>query len=122
MPSLVWNESDFAACLEVLPAIEEYGISYRYRVVRDGMRLELTVYPYDSDIYVDLFREGVEGAVFEMKLTECSGTRYVNDERGEYLEFAPAKVFGNRYDGIGSIPHGVRISVEPSISIRLFAQ
>jgi hypothetical protein len=122
MPQLSWNEADFAACLEVLPVIEEDGISYLYRVIRDGMRLELTVYPYASDIYVDFFREGAEGAVFEMKLIECSGTRYVNDERGECLEFAPAKVFGNRYDGISSIPHGVRLSVKPSISIRLFCQ
>lgn len=121
MPQLPWNESDFAACLEVLPEVEEYGVSYTYRVRRDGMRLELTVYPYASDVYVELFRDGVDSAVFEMKLIACSGARYVNDDQGEYLEIAPANVFGNRYDGYSPIPYGVRVWVKPSISMRLFS-
>jgi hypothetical protein len=121
MPQLVWNETDFAACLEVLPEVEEYGVDYIYRVNRSGLRLELSVYPYDGDIHIDLFREGVDCPVFAMKLIECSGTRYVNDDRGEYLEFAPARVFGSRYDGTSVIPFGVRLSVNPCISIRLFS-
>lgn len=120
MPELVWNETDFIACLEVLPEIEEYGISYAFRVLRHGLRLELTVYPYDSDIYITLYREGIQPPVLDMKLLDCGGTRYVNDERGEYLEFAPAKVFGDRYDGESVIPLGVRIAVNPCISIHLF--
>ena len=120
MPFLAWNDSDFAACLEVLPETDEYGISYTYCVDRDGLRLTVTVFPYDSDIYLDLFREGVANALFEMKLTDCSGTRYVSDSRGEYLEFAPSKVFGSRYDRTSPIPYGIRLSVNPCISIRLF--
>jgi hypothetical protein len=122
MPLLVWSETDFATCLEVLPAVEEYDVSYSYRVKRCGLRLDLTVYPYASDIYITLFREGVETPIFDMKLIECAGTRYINDERGEYLEFAPGKaLFGNRYDGF-VIPFGFRLSVKPCISIKLFSE
>lgn len=120
MPTLVWNETDFLTYLGVLPEVEEYGTSYFYRVYRCGLRLDLTVYPYASDIYFSLFRDEVETPVFDMKLIECNGVRYVNDQRGEFLEFAPAKTFGRRYDGMSLIPYGVRLSVNPCFSILLF--
>jgi hypothetical protein len=120
MPALVWNETDILTYLGVLPTVEEYGISYLYRVQRCGLYLDLIMYPNDSDIYLSLFREGVEAPVLDMKLIECNGVRYINDQRGEYLEFAPARTFGSRYDGMSLIPYGVRSAVNPCISITLF--
>ncbi len=120
MPALVWNETDFLTYVGVLPEVEEFDTSYFYRVHRFGLRLDLTVCPCSSDIYFSLFRDGFEAPVFNMKLIECNGVRYVNDQRGEFLEFAPAKTFGNRYDGMSLIPFGVRLSVNPCISIILF--
>ena len=120
MPDLVWNETSFLSDLGVLPEVGEYGLAYFYKVQRCGLRLDLTVCPYSGDIDFSLFRDGFEAPVFDLKLIECNGVRYVNDQRGEYLEFAPAKTFGNRYDGMSLIPFGVRLSVDPCISIILF--
>jgi hypothetical protein len=117
---LVWNPDDVLACLETVPAVEEYDISHTYFVSRDGIRLELTIYQDAGDIYIDLFREGLPEPIFRMTLTGCPGCRHVNDQRGEYLEFAPVRCFGSRYDGNSPIPFGVRLAIKPNISVTLF--
>ncbi len=122
MPELVWKDADFAACLEVLPEVDEDRTSYTYRVEQRGLQLELVVYPYSSDVYISLFHVGFATAVFEMRLHDCGTTRYVNDKRGQYLEFAAGQIFGGRYDGESVIPYGVRIFVKPCLAIRLFRE
>jgi len=122
MPELVWDESEFTAYMEVLPKVEEYGTEYAYIVEKDGMRLELSVYPLCGDIYITIYRSGVERPVIDFRLMDCSATKYVRDKRGEFLEFAPAQVFGDRYQKDFVIPVGVQLSVKPSISISLFAK
>src|SRR4051794_26018418 len=110
MPQLVWNEADFISCLEVLPKVEEYAISHQFVVEKDGLRLHVTVRQLDSDIYITLYRVGIEQPVIDFRIVQCSGTRYVNDQRGEYLEFAPSQVFGDRYSRNDLIPIGVRLT------------
>ena len=117
---LTWNQTDVLACLGVEPEVAEYQTQFVYRVERDGLRLELSIHPYAGDILMQVFRDGVVRPVFHARLIGCQGLRYVNDDRGEYLEFAPAKCFGSRYDGQSPIPYGVRISVAPSIAVTLF--
>jgi hypothetical protein len=108
MPQLVWNETEFTACLEVLPTIDDYEMGYHYLVEKDGLKLELGVFPFTSDVY--------------FKLLGVSGTKYVRDSRGEFLVFAPSQVFGDRFHSDFVIPVGVKLSVKPSISISMFAK
>ena len=122
MPQLKWDETDFLACLEVPPRIDEYETGHHYSVCKDGLRLELSVFQFDSDMCITVYRDGVERPVIDFKIRDCSGTRYVNDSRGEFLEFAPSQVFGDRFQRDYLIPVGVRLSVKPSICIELFAQ
>ncbi len=117
---LTWNEMDFLTCLEILPVTDEYETCSTHIVKRDGIRLEPTVFQYGRDVYISIYRGESSHPLFDMKLLDCSGVRYVNDERGEYLEFAPAKCFGTRYDGESPIPYGVRVATRPDISVRLF--
>lgn len=119
---LVWDETDFIACLETVPAVDPYGTAYRFTVAKGGLRLEITVCQYDGDVAILLFRDGIEDAVLELNLLDCSGVRYLNDKAGERLEFAPAKCFGSRYDGLSPPPFGVAVSVKPAIRLRLFGQ
>jgi hypothetical protein len=120
MPELVWNETDFLVCLEVEPTIDEFECGYHYCVKKDGLRLELSVYQFSSDICITVYSEGVGRAIISFQITNCSGTKYIHDERGEWLEFAPSQVFGNRFSNDFVIPVGVRLSVRPSISVELF--
>ena len=118
---LVWNQYEFIECLGVLPEVGEYEVSHSFRVEKDGLRLDLTVFQYDGDVYLDLYRDGVETSVFYMRLIGCPGARYVKNRAGaDYLEFAAAKSFGSRYDGESPIPLGVRVVADPHIRIELF--
>ena len=117
---LVWDETDVLTCLEVKPEIEPDGIWHKYSVSKHGILLELTVYQYDADVFFDLYRDGIEKRIFSMKLIDCPGVRYINDKKGEYLEFAHSQAFASRYDGDSAVPVGVRLGVKPTITMELF--
>jgi hypothetical protein len=119
---LVWNQYEFIECLGVLPEInEEYESNHSFKIEKDGLKLELTLYQYSGDIYLELFKQGIETAIFNVRLIDCPGARYVKNTNGsEYLEFAAAKSFGNRYDGASPIPMGIRLAVHPHIRIEMF--
>lgn len=117
---LVWDETEILACLEAEPQVEPDGVSYQYTVRKDGMRMELLVYPFDGDVYLDLYRDGVEQPVFAMNILECPGIRAVRDASGEHLEIADAGTIEGRYDGESAIPNGVRIWANPTLRIELY--
>jgi len=118
---LIWNQYEFIECLGVVPEVEEYETAHHFKVSKDGLHLEMSVFQYDGDVYLDLYREGIEPSIFKMRLLDCAGARYVSDRNGrEVLEFAPAKSFGSRYDGVSPLQFGVRVAVTPHIVIELF--
>jgi hypothetical protein len=118
---LVWNQYEFIECLGVLPVVGEHEISHSFEIEKDGLKLELTLYQYDGDVYVDLYREGIEVSIFSARLIDCPGARYVKYANGsEYLEFAAAKSFGSRYDDESAILMGIRLAVHPHIRIEIF--
>ena len=119
---LVWNQYEFIECLGVLPEVDKYESSHVFRVEKDGLSLLLTVFDYAGDVYVNLFREGVETPVFSMRLLDCKGARYVRDKRGDFIEFAPANSFFGRHDGEASFPFGFRVTVNPHIRIEPFSR
>ncbi len=119
MPQLAWNEADFLACLEVEPIVDQFEEGYHYSIAKDGLSLELSVFPFSSDICVTVKRDGIARPIIDFTITGCSGTRYVSDARGEFLEFAPSQVFGDRFQRDFLIPVAVRLSVKPSICIEL---
>jgi len=43
MPQFSWEPLDFLEALEVVPTVEESGISYRYLLKRAPITLDLTV-------------------------------------------------------------------------------
>jgi hypothetical protein len=115
-----WEPTDFMACLGVEPVVEENEISFSYQVTKDGLRLELIVFQYDGDIYITVYRDGLDSPVVDCRLVDCDAARRVSDQRGEYLEFAPGALFNDRYDGKSVIPYGVHVRVEPSIGVEFF--
>jgi hypothetical protein len=119
---LVWNEFEFIECLEVIPEKdEEYETNHVFRIAKDGLSLVLALYQYSGDVYFDLFRDGIENPIFQMRLLDCPGARFVKaKDNREYLEFAPAQSFAGRYDGVEAIPFGIRLAVNPHINIELF--
>ena len=117
---LNWDETDVLTVLEVIPEQEVDGIWHRYVVEKDGIQLVLTVNQYDGDVKFELTNIANGGILFSMQLIDCSGVNRIDNESGEYLEFAPSRCFGSRYDDWKSIEFGVRVSIKPSINISIF--
>ena len=117
---LVWNETDVLTVLEVVPEIEADQLSHIYSTSKNGIKLEITIFQYDGDVRFELTNETNGSSIFTMQIMDCDGVLRKIDKTGEYLEFAPAKCFGGRYDGVTSIPYGVRVSVHPDIQVSLY--
>lgn len=117
---LTWDETDVMTVLEVLPETEEHGISHHFVVQKDRLTLDILISQYDGDVRFMLFSDGVEHPTFHMTLMDCPAIRRFKDTHKEYLEFATAQAFGDRYDGESHIPVGVRVAIKPHISIHLF--
>jgi hypothetical protein len=97
MPHLEWNETDFLECFAVEPTVDEYGISFSYEVERDGLRLLLTVWLYESVVQASLFRGSRDIALFTCAAYVRGVSRFVNDQRGRYLEFENCIIAPNRF-------------------------
>jgi hypothetical protein len=121
MQRFVWNETDFIECLSVFPTVEECGVAHHFDLNRNGLRLLLSVYQLEAVVWISLYREGSNQPLFRVVLEDSPGVRLVRNRNGQdYIEFAPAKVFGGRYDGETVIPMGIRLSVDPDFNIQLF--
>jgi hypothetical protein len=119
MVELVWNPTDFLAFLEAEPSIGECE-DHQYVVFQPPLRLELSVFQYGEGIYISVFCAPHEHAIVDIAMRQCPGARVVNDQRGNFIEFAAANCFTNRYDGESAIPYGVRLFVKPHIRVELF--
>jgi hypothetical protein len=124
VPELQWDETDFIECLEVVPEVEEYKTSYVFAVLRNDLRMLLTVRPHESAIQVTLCQEGSGRSLMDFALFVRGKTRYIH----EYLELADCVVGPNTswYLEVGDpfdparFPAGltVEIGIKPFISVR----
>jgi hypothetical protein len=122
MAQLKWDPIEVATCLEVVPvADEDYGTQHCYTVVHEELTLTVRIQQYCGDVHLSLCRDKNTRPLIEFHLTDCSEIKYTNDQRGEYLDFAPAQAFGQRYGSGISIQASVRLTVKPGISIELNA-
>lgn len=135
MPQFKWNELDFLDCFGVEPSVEDYGVLHSYEILREGLRLLVTVGQLESLIYVSLFRGNCDDAVFAFVLYARGAARFINDQRGRFLGIedcivAPSRFWCNRVgDVFGSgdvfdrehFPYSVTatIAVDPDIRIAL---
>jgi hypothetical protein len=121
MPELAWNPVDFLQALDVVPVEGEYGTYYLYNVDRRGVRLELAVYPLESDVHIKIICSQQLEPVVNLQLLECPAARVTQDKRGQYIEFAAAKAFTGRYDETSAAAYGFRLWVSPFIQVEPFS-
>jgi hypothetical protein len=127
MPQLKWNEVDFLECFAVAPIAEEYANSFNYEVTRDGLRLLFTVWQHESVIQASLFRTDSEVPLYTCAAYVRSVARFVDDQRGRYLEFEDCIIAPDRFWYIQSgdvfnqerFPHSVTVTVAVDPDIRV---
>ena len=120
MPQLTWEPVDLLSTIGVEPAVEEHGVSHQYHLTKGPVRLQLTIWQYDSDIEILLFTAPLPLPVIKYTMLGCPGIRVVQGKRGSFLEFAAANTFTGRYDGYSVIPYGLRLWIEPQIMLEPF--
>ncbi len=97
MPQLEWNDIDFLDFFAVEPTAEDYAVSHDYVVERNGLRLLFTVWQLESVVQGSVFRIDANDALFTFAAYVRGGARFVNDQRGRYLEIADCIVAPNRF-------------------------
>ncbi|MGE5651528.1 MAG: Ypar14, superfamily integron cassette [Bacillota bacterium] len=120
MPQLVWEPVDVLSVLEVAPEIAEYETSHRYVIEQAGVKLQVTIWQYDSDVEILLWVDSLPEPVLRYNLLGCPGIRVVEGKRGSFLEFAAANSFTGRYDGYSPMPYGLRLWIKPQILLEPF--
>ena len=121
LPELAWNPVDFLQVLEVVPEEGEYGTAYHYDLERRGIRLQLSVFPLDRDVFIKMFCGQQEAPVVNLRLIDVPAARVVDEKLGQYIEFAGAKAFAGRYDETSAPAYGFRLWVVPFVQIEPFA-
>ncbi|MFC1743515.1 Ypar14, superfamily integron cassette [Candidatus Riflebacteria bacterium] len=117
---LVWDEVKFLEFFAIEPEVGDYEVSHYYKIEKDGLLLEVTINQYSGDVYLELCHTVTESTIFQIKITDCQMIKLIKSRDGEYLEIAPGKVFGNRYDEDFTIPYGIRLKLNPHICISMF--
>ncbi|WP_434607318.1 hypothetical protein [Pseudomonas sp. R1-7] len=97
MPQLIWDPYDLFAVLGVIPSHDEYETSHQYLIEQGSLRLELTIWQYDSDVEIQMWEASLPKPIIKYTLLGCPGIRVVNDKRGTFVEFAASNAFTGRY-------------------------
>jgi hypothetical protein len=117
MPPLAWNPVDFLEVLDVVPVEGECGTSYVYRLTRNEVRVELAVYPFESDIALKIYFGQQSTPVINLQLLDCPAARVVRDKQGDCIEFAAANAFSGRHDETTAARYGFRFRVRPFVQV-----
>jgi hypothetical protein len=116
-----WDPIDLLACLEVEPHRDVHGVEHSYSVSRRGLRLVVTVFQYDGDVYFSLFRDDPDGqSILDLKIKQCPEILFRKFGGDECLEFFPGRTVLESFDKTSSITSGVRVRIHPDIRLELF--
>ena len=129
MPELKWNEYEFIECLGVLPEVEDYSTKHHFKIEKNGLILEISIWQYESLITISLYKTENEIPFISLCFVVRDKIRYVNYKRGSFLEFADFLLVKNRgyYIEEGDVfvkskfpmKLSLELTVEPEISIRI---
>ena len=116
-----WDEYELTEFFGVLPEKDEDELYLSFRVEKDGLGLHVTFFHYDFDLYLDVFREGVDEPVLKAKIMSSGGAKYVAQENGyECLEIGASDKYIEYYGKEWVATTAVRLRVSPYISVELF--
>lgn len=129
MPQLKWNEYEVIECLGVLPEVDDYNTKHHFKVEKNGLILEISIWQYESLLAISLYQTENEMPFITLWFVVRDKIRYVNYKRGSFLEFADFLLVKNRgyYIEEGDVfvkskfplKLNLELTVEPEISIRI---
>ena len=116
-----WDPTDLLECLEVEPAVDKSGVEHTYEVIKDGLKLIISVFQYDGEVYFSLMRENeTEHTIIDLKINQCPEITFSKFGKCEQLDFHPGRQRIEKFDKSYSITKGVRVQIKPDIKIELY--
>lgn len=129
MHNLIWKEFEVIECLGVLPKTDEFETSHYFKVEKNGLILEISIWQYESLIAVSIYQLKNSNPFLTFWFVVRDKIRYINDKRGSFLEFSDFLIVKNRayyleenklFEELNSSTKlNLEITVEPEISFRI---
>jgi hypothetical protein len=118
---LKWDPTDLLICLKVEPHRDRDGVEHSYVVEKDGLRLLISVFQFDGDVYFSLFRDTQDAkSLIDLKINQCPAIELVERNGDEWLDFLPGRRPDTPYDKAIAIDRGIRVRIYPDIRLELF--
>ena len=118
---LKWDPTDLLICLKVEPHTDADGVEHSYDVSKDGLRLLISVFQFDGDVYFSLYRDlPGSSSLIDLKINQCPAIERVESGGEDWLNFLPGRQLETSYDKAISIQRGVRVRIYPDIRLELF--
>ncbi len=102
MPKLRWDISDFIECLEVLPQTDEFETNHFFQVAKDGLKLEISVWLYESIVSIDLYRDGIELPIVGCAFLVRGEIKLAKEKNSEWLEIGNCIIIPDRFSFMDS--------------------
>lgn len=116
-----WDSTDLLECLEVEPSVDKDGVEHTYEVVKNGLKLLISVFQFDGDVYFSLMRENEEkSTLITLKINQCPEIFFKKFGKDECLEFLPGRQDLESIDKASSITKGIRVRIHPDIKLELY--
>ena len=116
-----WDPIDLLECLEVEPSTDTSGVEHSYVVIKNGLKLVISVFQYDGDVYFTLMREDEENhTIIDLKINQCPEITFSKSDNSECLNFHPGRQSIENFDKPYSITKGVKIQINPDIKVELY--
>jgi hypothetical protein len=118
-----WSEADLTEFFGVVSKYHNDPFSYSFEVSRDGLRLLVTLYEFESSVYVSIFRDGLSEPLFTVRRFLCTHAHITDSTNFRRCFEAGATELQVTNMGIPPIlSRGVRVFIEPQFQIELIEQ
>ena len=115
--TLIFEEHEFIEFFNCVAPLDEESCSYAYEADKDGLRLVMTVFPLDGDVYTSLYRDGLSESITESLLKGCTHTRFYKHGDKSWLEIGrPNEATSNLEPPLA---WGLRVFMHPHFKMEL---
>ncbi len=97
MSELIWNEYEVIECLGVLPETEEFFTSYYFRLIKNGLVLEMTIWQFESCIAISISKETGDKPFVTIYILVRDKISFVSEKNSSYLVFRDCVVVSSRF-------------------------
>ena len=97
MPELKWNEYDFVECLGVLSKTDEFFCSHGFTIIKDGLKVDLTLWQYESLVVISIHQESNPKPFIEFSFIVRDKIKFMNEKSISQLIFCDCVFVENRF-------------------------